>query len=96
VAPRIDPSSEQIADAIAQVKSRISTSIVPTDTYVRAFGDAACGAFDQGKTQPQVRQLVLQAASQLPTLKISSADADFAVRTAVDLFCPGYSARLAS
>jgi hypothetical protein len=96
VAPRINPSPEQVADVIAEVKSRIAVPFLPTDAYVRAFGDAACTAFDQGKTESQVRELVLQAASQLPSATISTSDADFAVRTAVSLFCPGYSARLSS
>ena len=96
VAPRVDPSSDQVASAIAAVKSRVSISFLPTEQYVRAFGDAACTAFDQGKTKPQVQALVLQAASQIPSGSISAADADFAVRTAVNLFCPGYADRLAS
>ena len=94
VAPRTDPSAEQIAAAIADVTARIRTPIVPTEGHARAFGDAACSAFDQGKTASQVRGLVLQAASQLPSITVSPADADFAVGTAVNLFCPAYSNKL--
>lgn len=96
VAQRTIPSSAQVAEAIAQVKKRIPMSFQPNEDHVRAFGDAACKAFDDGRTAPQVRDLVMQAASQLQSIKVSSADADFAVGTAVNLFCPGYSARLAS
>jgi hypothetical protein len=93
-AARTDPSAEQVASAIAEVRQRIQTPFVPTEGHVRAFGDAACSAFDQGKTAPQVRGLVLQAASQLPSVTVSPADADFAVGTAVNLFCPAYSNKL--
>jgi len=85
-----------VTDVIAQVKNRIPMSFVPNEGHARSFGDAACTAFDQGKTAPQVRELVMQAASQLPSIKISSADANFAVGAAVNLFCPGYAAKLAS
>ncbi|MGH9223921.1 MAG: DUF732 domain-containing protein [Acidimicrobiales bacterium] len=94
VAARTDPSAEQVAVAIAQVKERIRMPVVPSEGHVRSFGDAACSAFDQGKTAPQVRGLVLQAASQLPSITVSAADADFAVGTAVNLFCPAYSSKL--
>lgn len=95
-ASRTNPSSGQVTDVIAQVKNRIPMSFVPNEGHARSFGDAACTAFDQGKTAPQVRELVMQAASQLPSIKISSADANFAVGAAVNLFCPGYAAKLAS
>jgi hypothetical protein len=81
---------------IAQVKERIPMSFQPNGSHVLAFGDAVCTAFDQGKSAAQVKTLVLQAASQLPAITVSSANAAFAVGTAVNLFCPGYSAKLAS
>jgi hypothetical protein len=95
-APRTSPSSDQLADVIAQVKERIPMTFQPNEGHVRAFGDAVCTAFDQGKTASQVRGLVLQAASQLPAITVSQATATFAVDTAVGLFCPGNSAKLGS
>ena len=95
VAARTDPSPEQVAAAIAQVRERIKMTFVPNETHVRAFGDAACSAFDQGKTGSQVKDLVLQSASQLPAITVTPADADFAVGAAVQMFCPGYSNQLA-
>jgi uncharacterized protein DUF732 len=95
-APRTSPSSEQVANAIAQVKERIPMTFQPNEGHVQAFGDAVCTAFDQGKTASQVRGLVLQAASQLPAITVSQANAAFAVETAVNLFCPGNAAKLAS
>ena len=91
IASRVNPSSEQVAVVITRVKQRLPMSFLPNESHVRAFGDAACTAFDQGKTAPQVRDLVMQAASQVPSIKVLPADADFAVGTAVNLFCPGYS-----
>ena len=95
-APRISPTAEQLTDAIAQVKERIPMSFEPNSSHVLAFGDAVCTAFDQGKSAAQVKALALQAASQLPAITVSDANATFAVGTAVNLFCPGYAARLAS
>ncbi len=95
-APRTSPSIEQLTTVIAQVKERIPMTFQPNASHVVAFGDAVCTAFDQGKSGSQVKGLVLQAASQLPAITVSAADATFAVGTAVNLFCPGYSARLAS
>lgn len=95
-APRTGPTSEQLTDAIAQVKERIPMSFQPNSSQVLAFGDAVCTAFDQGKSAAEVKTLVLQAASQLPAITVSDANASFAVGTAVNLFCPGYAARLAS
>ena len=96
IVSRANPSPEQVAVEIAQVKQRIRMDFLPSEGHVRAFGDATCTAFDEGKTAPQVRGLVMQAASQVPSITVSSADADFAVGTAVRLFCPGYAARLSS
>lgn len=96
VAARTSPSPQQVADVIAQIKQRIAMSFEPNELHVRAFGDAACTAFDENRTAAQARDMVMQAASQLPSVTISTEDADFAVRTAVTLFCPGYSDRLAS
>lgn len=96
VAARTSPTPEQVADVITQIKQRIVMSFEPSEIHVRAFGDAACTAFDENRTAAEARTMVMQAASQLPSVTISTEDADFAVRTAVTLFCPGYSDRLAS
>jgi hypothetical protein len=76
-----------------QIRQRIP--LLPSnEAYARQFGDAVCSAFDQGNSAAQVRALVLQAVSQIPLIKVAPADADFAIKTAVQLFCPGYLSKL--
>ena len=91
--PRRNPSSAEVQAAIAQIHQRIPF-YTPTEAQAREFGNQVCSAFDAGATFAQVRASVLQAASRIPLVTISSADADFAVRTAVALFCPGYQSKL--
>ncbi len=93
VVPRINPSSAQVQAAIAQLRQRIPL-FSPTEAQARQFGDQVCTAFDQGQTYAQVKATGMQMVSQVPFITVSSADADFAIRTAVQLFCPGYQSRL--
>ncbi len=92
-APRTSPTDAQVVAAMQSLKSQIP--LLPVNAaYGRQFGDAVCSAFDQGNNFAQVKQMVMQAVSQIPLIKITLANADFAVRTAVSLFCPGYSSKL--
>lgn len=92
-APRINPTDAQVVAAMQSLKSQIP--LLPVNAaYGRQFGDAVCSAFDQGNNFTQVKQMVMQAVSQIPLIKITLANADFAVRTAVSLFCPAYSTKL--
>jgi hypothetical protein len=93
VVPRVNPSSAQVQAAIAQLRQRILL-FSPTEAQARQFGDQVCTAFDQGQTYAQVKATGMQMVSQVPLITVSSADADFAIRTAVQLFCPGYQSRL--
>jgi len=92
-APRLNPSDAEVLAAMQQLKSQIP--LLPVNAaYGRQFGDAVCSAFDQGNDFAQVKNMVMQAVSQIPLIRISPANADFAVRTAVALFCPAYSSKL--
>ncbi len=91
---RANPTSAQVQAAIQQIATRIPFFSVATEAQARQFGDAVCTAFDQGNTYAQVRTQVQQALSQLPMVTIKPADMDFAIRTAVQLFCPGYTSKL--
>ena len=92
-APRLNPSSAQIQSAIAQIRARIPL-YSPTEAQAREFGNQVCSAFDAGQSGAQVKAQALQATSQVPFVTVSASDVDFAVRTAVQLFCPGYSSQL--
>lgn len=92
-ATRLNPSSAQVQAGIAQVRQRIPL-YQPTEAQARQFGNDVCGAFDQGQSYSQVKAGVQQAISQVPFLSVSSANIDFAIRTTVGLFCPGYLAQL--
>ena len=95
LAARVNPTTAQVQGAIAQIATRIPFFSVATDAQARQFGDAVCTAFDQGNSYAQVKTQVQQALSQLPLVSIKPADMDFAIRTAVGLFCPGYTSKLA-
>lgn len=92
-APRLTPSSAQVQAAIASLRGLIPF-VTPTEAQARQFGNAVCDAFDAGQTFAQVKANAAQAASQIPLVSVSSATIDSAVRTAVSLFCPGYSSKL--
>lgn len=92
-APRTNPTDAEVVAAMQSLKSQIP--LLPVNAaYGRQFGDAVCSAFDQGNNFSQVKNMVMQAVSQIPLIKITLANADFAVRTAVSLFCPGYGSKL--
>ncbi len=86
---RINPSSAQLQAAITTLSQRIPL-FKPNESQLRTFADAACTSFDQGQTFPQVSSTIRQAVTYVQGASISSADADFAVRTVVSLRCPGY------
>jgi hypothetical protein len=87
---RLNPSSAEIQGVIAQVASRIPL-FRPSEDQVRQFGNDVCSAFDSGLPYNQVKAQVQQAMPKVPLISISSADIDFAIRSAVSLFCPGYT-----
>jgi outer membrane biosynthesis protein TonB len=89
-AARLSPSSAEIQGVIAQVSQRIPL-FRPTEAQVRQFGNDVCSAFDAGLPYDQVKAQVQQALPKVPLVTISSADVDYAIRTAVGLFCPGYA-----
>ncbi|HEX3621917.1 MAG TPA: hypothetical protein VHT97_06355 [Acidimicrobiales bacterium] len=91
VAPgqRINPTTADVAAAIAQLHQRIPL-FAPTDAQLRAFADAVCASFDQGQTQAQVQQTMQTAVSYVQGASLSAADAQFAVGVVVKLRCPGY------
>lgn len=93
VVARANPSSAQVVQAMRTMQARIPFLPI-NESYGRQFGDEVCTAFDQGTVFGTVVAGVVAAASKVPLVTISTADAEYAVRTAVQLFCPGHSANL--
>lgn len=92
-AARPNVSSAQVQTAIGQLRARNGLFNV-TEDQARQFGDMVCDAFDGGSSYSQVRAQVLQAVSGHPLLTVTAADADFAIRTSVKLFCPSHTSKL--
>lgn len=92
IAARLNPTTAQISGAIGQLASFLP--ITPSEAQARQFGDQVCDAFDQGQAFAQVKAAARQAASQIPFVTVTAGAIDQAVRTAVGLFCPGYSSKL--
>lgn len=85
---RVDPTSAEVQAAIDALHQRIPL-FAPTDQQLRTFAEAVCASFDQGQTEAQVQSTVQEAVSHIQGASLSSTDADFAVRTVVQLRCPG-------
>ena len=89
-APRVEPSRTALRAAIRELDAR-TNYFRPTENQVRDFSGQVCTAFDQGYAYPEVKAAVLDSAKRAPYLGISTADADYAIRSSVQLFCPGYA-----
>ncbi len=94
LAPRTVPSAAQVQSAIAGISSMVQLpfffSITPAN--VAQVGNQVCTAFDQGQSFAQVKATGLSMVSAYVT--VSPAAADYAVRTAVALYCPAYASKL--
>lgn len=86
---RVNPTSAQVQAAITTIHQRIPL-FEPNEAQLRTFADAACTQFDQGQTHAQVVETVRKAVTYIQGASLSAADADFAVRTVLQLRCPGY------
>ena len=86
---RVNPTSAQVRAAITTIHQRIPL-FEPNEAQLRTFADAACAQFDQGQTHAQVVENFRKAVTYIQGASLSAADADFAVRTVVQLRCPGY------
>ncbi len=89
-AARTNPSSAQVKAAIAQIGAGLPIS----EAQAREFGNQVCTAFDQGQTSSAVKATAFQAAQKVPFVTVSASQVDSAVRSAVQLFCPGYASNV--
>lgn len=95
IAPRQQPSSTAVTQAIAGLKPYLHSFLSPSPAQVAQLGNDVCTAFDQGQTFSQVTTTVSQQVSQIPATTLAPGGAQYIVRTAVSLYCPGYSSKLA-
>jgi len=87
---RLNPSSAQVKAAIAQIGAGLPIS----EAQAREFANQVCTAFDEGQSFSTVKATALQAARKVPFVSVSAAQVDSAVRTAVQLFCPGHADKI--
>jgi hypothetical protein len=92
-AARTKPSSSALSSAVSGLKQYVHTIFSITSSEVAEFGDDVCTAFDQNKTYSQIKSEITAKVKQLPFTTVTAGAADYVVRTAVKLFCPGYTSR---
>ena len=90
------PPGQRVAYTTAAVQAAAATLtqriplFKPTPAQLQTFADAVCTSLDQGQTMAQVQATVRDAVSRIQGQSLSEPDAAFAVRTVVQLRCPGY------
>jgi hypothetical protein len=93
VARRV-PSAAEIQAVITRLKADIPILkyITISPTQIDDAGNQVCTAFDGGQTFAQVKATGL---SMIPaSIKVPATTADYAVRQAVTMYCPGHANKL--
>lgn len=94
-AARRTPPSAEVQAAISGLVQRVGgllRLVRPTPAQIAQAGDQICTGFDTGQTFAQVKATGL---SMVPSsVSVSAATADWAVRTAVAMYCPDHAAKL--
>lgn len=92
---RRTPSPAEVQAAINELKRQVGGLLMlvsPTPAQIDQVGDQVCTAFDNGQSFAQVRTTGL---SMIPaSITVSPSTADWAVRRAVALYCPGHANKL--
>ena len=98
------PSPAEVQEAIRGMEQFVSFKSglfgivagapTPTAAQVNELGDLVCTALDSGQTVEQAKATGLAMAADNPYVTISPAGADYVVRTAVRLYCPGHTDKL--
>ena len=92
---RRTPSATEVQATIIELKRQVGGLLLlvsPTPAQIAQAGDQVCTAFDNGQTFAQVKATGLSMIP--PTVTVSPATADWAVRQAVALYCPGHASKL--
>lgn len=93
-AARTTPSASEVQGAIQGLKQYVHSFLSPTPAQVSDFGNQVCTAFDNGDTATHIKSVILNKVKGLPFTTILPGAADYVVKTAVKLYCPGYKSRL--
>jgi hypothetical protein len=94
-AARRTPPEVEVQAAISGLVQRVGgilRMMRPTPTQIAQAGDQVCTSFDSGQTFAQVKATGLSMIP--PSITVSPATADWAVRTAVSMFCPDHTSKL--
>jgi hypothetical protein len=92
-AARVKPSASALSGAISGLKQYVHTVFSITSSEVAQFGDEVCSAFDKNESYSAIKSQITAKVKQLPFTTVTAGAADYVVRTAVKLFCPGYTSR---
>ncbi len=94
LAPRTVPTPAQVQSAIVGISGLVQLPLFfqINAGHVDQVGNQVCTAFDQGQTFAQVKATGLSMVSAY--VPVTPQAADYAVRTAVALYCPAYAAKL--
>ncbi len=94
LAPRTVPTPAQVQSAIAGISGLVQLPFFfqINAGHVAQVGNQVCTAFDQGQTFDQVKATGLSMVSAY--VAVTPAAADYAVRTAVSMYCPAYASKL--
>ena len=94
-AARRTPSSAEVEAAISSLVQQVGgllRLVRPTPAQIAKAGDQVCTGFDTGQSFAQVKSTGL---SMVPSsVTVSPATADWAVRTAVSMYCPDHASKL--
>lgn len=93
VARRTPPAGE-VQQAISALPQYVRSILAPSPDQVAQLGDKVCTMFDQGQTFDQVKATGLSMVTQVPLTKVLPGGADWVVRTAVTLYCPGHLTKI--
>lgn len=98
------PSPAEVQEAIRGMEQFVSYKSglfglvagapTPTAAQVDELGALVCTALDDGQTVEQAKATGMAMAADNPYVTISPAGADYVVRTAVRLYCPGHTDKL--
>ena len=92
---RRTPTPAEVQAAITELKGRVGGLLMlvsPTPAQIDQVGDQVCTAFDNGQSFAEVRATGLSMIP--PSVTVSPSTADWAVRHAVALYCPGHANKL--
>ncbi|MGI8809779.1 MAG: DUF732 domain-containing protein [Acidimicrobiales bacterium] len=92
---RRTPSAIEVQTAINELKRQVGGLMLlvsPTPDQIAQAGDQVCTAFDGGQSFLQVKATGLSMIP--PSVIVPPTTADWAVRQAVALYCPGHASKL--